>query len=75
MIPAKGEPPHASNRNAHLSRLLAACVNDPIFKFKWDEPMRVIARRFAAKRPAAWARYVAKYEWSKEVQKEVYGVG
>jgi len=72
--PRKGEPPEEAFRNAHLSRLLAACVNDPEFKFRWNEPLQVIARRFKLRSPEGWARYVAKYEWTKEVQRDVYGI-
>jgi len=72
--PRTGEPSADAIFNPHMSRLLAACVNDPVFKFRWDEPLQVIARRFAAKRPTAWANYVAKYEWDEKTLKEVYGV-
>jgi len=73
--PRTGEPPAEASFNPHMSRLMAACVNDPVFQFEWKEQLKPLARRFAAKRPTAWANYVAKYDWDEKTLKEVYGVG
>jgi len=61
-------------RDAHLSRLLAACAYADDFDFDFDTPLKELAAKFKKENPLEWSAYIKKYNFDRATIKSVYGV-